>query len=55
MAKKNNVTSNGREKTNNNSRGQLDNRKSIGDKVKAWQPVTDRTTTPPKGNEDKKK
>ncbi len=51
MAKKENTTP----KVKNNSRGQIREGHKIGDRSapKAWQPTTDRTTTPPKGGKDK--
>jgi hypothetical protein len=41
----------------NDSKGTIreEKRSHIGDNIKAWQPVTDKTTTPPKGTPDKKK
>lgn len=51
MAKKVNSTPKIRD-----SKSGVSERRNIGDKVspKAWQPITDRTTTPPKGGNDKK-
>ncbi|MGQ1948719.1 hypothetical protein ACT3CD_16630 [Geofilum sp. OHC36d9] len=51
MAKKENSSSKGTSKT-----VKIHKRSVVGDKVKAWQPTVDRTTTPPKkSSEDKKK
>ncbi len=49
MAKKENSIS-----KNRRSDGQVRKGHSIGDKVKAWQPTVDKTTTPPKGGSGKK-
>jgi hypothetical protein len=49
MAKKESSTPKG-----GSSKGQVRDGHSIGDKVKAWQPTVDRTTTPPKGDDKKK-
>jgi hypothetical protein len=49
MAKKESSTPKG-----GSSKGQVRDSHSIGDKVQAWQPTVDRTTTPPKGKDKKK-
>ena len=36
------------------SKGLIREGHNIGDKVKAWQPTVDRTTSPPKGGDKKK-